>query len=586
MLRKLLSFAVTAACLMIVARAAYSQTPGSTKCASLAALGGAALPNPATVVTAAALNPAKQAQGNTPALPEHCEVFGKMNERSGVNSERYAIRFHLRLPTNWNGSFFFEGGGGSNGNLGTALGNLQGQQRTNALALGYAVVSQDSGHDNGVNNEPNRNGTVTFGFDPEARLDFGYRSYDQVTQAAKAFIQAFYGRPPERSYYVGCSEGGREAMMMSQRFPQYFDGILACSPGFNLPKAAVFGHAWDAQALSEVAKAAGIYDRFGEPLLNKTFTDEDLDLAAQSVLAACDKLDGLEDGIIDNFDACTAAVVAPKLAAVTCRGPKRATCITPVQVAALEKIFAGPKNSKGELLYADWQWDRGIGGSTLPKGHPGGDAYYQGWRMWKMGAYDSPANSAIIATLGSASVSALFTTPPTQVATSGAAPLAHLLGIDFDSVGGKLDAKAGEYTEPVSEFMMASSTDLAAFRKRGGKLVIVHGVSDPVFSIRDTIHWWKEVNRVNQGNATDFVRLFAVPGMNHCAGGPATDQFDAFGALVNWVQKGAAPDVIVATAGPASPWPGRTRPLCVYPKQVRYKGTGSIEDAENFVCRE
>ncbi|MBV8904527.1 MAG: tannase/feruloyl esterase family alpha/beta hydrolase, partial [Acidobacteriia bacterium] len=113
------------------------------------------------------------------------------------------------------------------------------------------MVSQDSGHDNATNNDPQRSGNVTFGFDPQARIDFGYRSYDQVTQAAKALIRLFYGKPPERSYFAGCSEGGREAMMMSQRFPQNFDGILACAPGFNLPKAAVFGHSWDVQALAE-----------------------------------------------------------------------------------------------------------------------------------------------------------------------------------------------------------------------------------------------------------------------------------------------------------------------------------------------
>src|SRR5579862_1263357 len=219
------------------------------RCISLSSSIG--LPNPTTVINSATLNAQRAAQGNAPALPEHCEVQGRMNERTGVNSQRYAIRFHLRLPTDWNGKFFFEGGGGSNGNLGNALGNLQGQQRGNALAMGFAVVSTDSGHDNAVNNDPNRNGTLTFGFDPQARRDFGYNSYDQVAQAAKAIIRAYYGRAPERSYYVGCSEGGREAMMMSQRFPTYFDGILACSPGFKLAKAALFGHAADVQALRE-----------------------------------------------------------------------------------------------------------------------------------------------------------------------------------------------------------------------------------------------------------------------------------------------------------------------------------------------
>ena len=116
-------------------------------------------------------------------------------------------------------------------------------------------------------------------------------------------------------------------------------------------------------------------------------------------------------------------------------------------------------------------------------------------------------------------------------------------------------------------------------------MVIVHGVSDPVFSINDTIHWWNAVNKVNGGTASDFVRLFAVPGMNHCAGGTATDQFDAFTALVNWVEKNTAPAKIVATAGPATPWPGRTRPLCVYPQQARYNGSGSIEEAGSFSCR-
>ncbi|PWU06144.1 MAG: tannase/feruloyl esterase family alpha/beta hydrolase [Terriglobia bacterium] len=523
-------------------------------------------------------NEAAAAQGNTPALPAHCEVLGKLNERVGVNSQPYAIRFRLRLPAAWNGRFFFEGGGGSNGNLGNAYGNLQGQQRTIALALGYAVVAQDSGHDNAINNDPNRNGAQTFGFDPQARIDFGYNSYDQVTQAAKALIKDYYGRPPERSYYVGCSEGGREGMMMSQRFPSYYDGILACAPGFQLPKAALFGEVDATLAYAALAKAFGIYDRFGQPLLNKTFTDEDLDLVVQAVLGSCDRLDGLEDGIIDNFLACTTAAVTPKVDALACKGPKRTTCLAAAQIAALKRVFDGAKNSKGEQLYADWAWDRGIGGKV-------GDAYVQGWRAWKLGAYDAPQNSSISTTLGAGAVSAIFTTPPTPVPTSNGAPLAFLLGIDFDRDAAKLYAESGVYTKSAWDFMMASSTDLSAFKGHGGKLLIVHGVSDPIFSIKDTVSWWNDVNRVNRGSAADFVRMFAVPGMNHCGGGPSTDRFDAFTALVNWVEKSAAPEQIVATAGPNTPWPGRTRPLCAYPKQPRYKGAGSIEEASSFTCQ-
>ncbi|HEY7336217.1 MAG TPA: tannase/feruloyl esterase family alpha/beta hydrolase [Bryobacteraceae bacterium] len=553
---------------LFAAGAALAQD-STQKCGALASAKG--LPNATTTISSAVLN----ASG---AQPEHCEVLGKINDRTGVNNQHYAIKFHLRLPSNWNGKFFFEGGGGSNGNLGNALGNLQGQQRGNALSLGYAVVSQDSGHDNRENNDPQRNGAATFGFDPQARLDFGYNSYDQVTQAAKALIRIYYGRSPERSYFVGCSEGGREGMMMSQRFPDYFDGILACSPGFKLPKAALYGHSWDAQSFAEVAKADGIYDRFGQPLLNKTFTDEDLDLAAQAILGACDELDGLKDGMIVDFPACTAAVVGPKLDALVCKGPKRVSCLAAAQVAAIKKVMAGARDSKGDMLYSDWAWDRGIGGKL-------GDAYNQGWRSWKIGAYDAPANSAIIVGLGSGAVSAIFSTPPVTIPAAGAGPVAYLMGIDLAKDAGKIYAESAEYSKSSWDFMMASSTELSKFHAHGGKLVIVQGVSDPVFSINDTIRWWNDVNQANGGNAAAFARLFAVPGMNHCAGGPATDRFDAFSKLVDWVEKNAAPEKITATAGPATPWPGRTRPLCVYPAQARYNGSGSIEEAANFSCK-
>jgi hypothetical protein len=546
------------------------------KCSQITATKG--LPNPSTSISNSRWNAASEAKGNVPALPEHCEVAGKMNDRDGVNGQHYAIKFHMRLPAAWNGKFFFEGGGGANGNLGAAYGNLQGQQRTNALGMGYAVVSQDAGHDNAVNSDATRNGATTFGFDPQARLDFGYNSYDQVTQASKALIQIFYGRAPERSYFVGCSEGGREGMMMTQRFPNYFDGVLACAPGFKLPKAALFGEVSATQVYADLAKSMGIYDRFGQPLLNKTFTDEDLDLFSQAIIDACDRLDDLADGIIDNFLACTPEVVAPKLAAITCKGPKRNTCLASAQISALQKVLAGPRDSKGEMLYADWAWDRGFGGKN-------GETFYQGWRSWKIGGHDAPNNSSISSTLGAGAVSAIFTTPPTAVPMSNGAPIAFLLGVNFDRDAAKLYAENSVYTKSAWDFMMASSTDLSTFQNHGGKLVIVHGVSDPIFSIKDTINWWNDVNKVTNGKAADFVRMFAVPGMNHCSGGPATDQFDAFAALVNWVEKKTAPEKIVATAGAQSPWPGRTRPLCPYPQQARYKGTGSIEEAANFICR-
>jgi feruloyl esterase len=506
-----------------------------------------------------------------------------MNDREGVNGQHYAIKFHMRLPVRWNGKFFFEGGGGSNGIVGNAYGNLQGQQTESALGLGYAVVSQDSGHDNAVNNDPERNGSITHGFDPQARLDHGYNSYDQVTQMAKALIKLHYGRAPERSYFVGCSEGGREAMLMSQRFPDYFDGILACSPGFQLPKAALFGEVWDTQTLAELATKMGVFDKDGTPFLNKTFSDEDLELVSKGVLAACDGLDGLEDGVIDNFRACTAELVAKKLAEVTCKGPKRYTCLLPAQVAALQKIYGGAKNSNGENLYADWAWDRGIGGKVGGAAPP--DVYNVGWRIWKMGVYDAPANNSINTSLGALSVGSLFVTPPVAVPVARGGPMKSLLGVNLDLAAAKLNAETPLYPVSAAAYFIANSTELSPFKRRNGKLIIVHGVSDPIFSINDTIRWYEDLNQVNGGNVGEFVRLFAVPGMNHCGGGPATDRFNAFSALVDWTEKSQAPDKIVATAGPATPWPGRTRPLCAYPKQARYLGSGSVDDAANFACQ-
>lgn len=564
-------------CFLIAALAMPLALSGQSadKCSALSSL--AQLPNPTTAITSATLKPPSAAvaaagfgRGAVPALPEHCEIMGKINERTGANGQHYAINFHMRLPSAWNNKFFFEGGGGSNGNIGDALGNLQGQQPGNALVLGYAVVSQDSGHSNATNNDPKLNGTQTFGFDEQARLDFGYNSYDQVAQAAKAIIKAYYGKPPVRSYYVGCSEGGREAMMMSQRFPDYFDGILACSPGFKLPKAAV-AEAWDTQSFAAVAKESGINDPNGEPFVNKTYTDADMTLIANAILAACDKLDGVEDGMISNFAACKLAVVQPKLGALTCRGAKDATCLTASQISAFEKVIGGAKNSKGESLYSEWAWDVGVNNP--------------GWRIWKLGMFAAPTNNSINATLGSGALSAVFTTPPTPVASAGAAPMAYVMSFNFDTDAPKLFAENGTFTKSAWDFMLASSTDLSAFHKHGGKLLITHGVSDPVFSALDTISWYNDVNKINKGKASDFVRFFAVPGMNHCGGGPSTDRFDAFSALVAWVENKTAPQSIIATAGPMTPWPNRTRPLCSYPAYAHYKGTGSIEDAANFVCK-
>jgi feruloyl esterase len=556
---------------------AEDRAASAARCSALARLSRSEeLPNPTTVIGSATLNAGGPAAGR-PAVPEHCEVVGEMDARLGIDGRPYAIRFHLRLPSAWNGRLFFQGGGATNGNPGDAWGQLQGRQERSALDLGYAVVSQDGGHDNRLNDDPGRGGTLAFAYDPQARLDFGYRSYEQVTRTAKALLRAYYGSGPEKSYYVGCSEGGREGMMMTQRYPEEFDGVLSVAPGLRLPQASLIGEAWDLQAFAAVARSAGLLDASGLPLLNKTFSDQDLLLVSKAVLAACDGLDGLEDGMVQDFPACRSSVVRPRLVALSCNGEKTAACLTSAQIEALHRVFDGARNSKGELLYADWPWDAGIGDSVA-------NSTFEGWRRWKLGSYESDTNDAINATMGASAAATLFTTPPMAPA-AGRGALAYALGLDFDRGLSTIFATAPPYGESAWDFMMASSTDLSRFTWRGGKLLIVHGVSDPIFSINDTIAWWKELDAAMAGRAADSVRLFAVPGMAHCATGPATDQFDAFTALVNWAEAGSPPERIVATARSTSPWPKRTRPLCPFPKQARYLGHGSIEDEASFVCR-
>jgi feruloyl esterase len=187
--------------------------------------------------------------------------------------------------------------------------------------------------------------------------------------------------------------------------------------------------------------------------------------------------------------------------------------------------------------------------------------------------------------LGSPALSGLFITPPANVASSTDAGLRYQLDFDFDRDAPKIFATSAGFPRSGWDLVGAQSTDLKRFKAHGGKLLVTHGASDPIFSLNDTLDWWRKLDAANKGKAASFSRVFAVPGMNHCNGGPATDRFDALGSLVAWVEKGEAPDRIEASAGPGTPWPGRSRPLCVYPAVARYK-SGDVEKAASFVCEQ
>ena len=498
----------------------------------------------------------------TAALPAHCEVTGRLRERTGVAGQKYAIRFHLRLPIAWNKRFLFQGGGGSNGVIGNAEGAL-GPGQPPALAQGYAVVSQDSGHDNATNSDPAHNGQLTFGFDPQARADYGHASLKAVAVAARQVLRQYYGEKPRFSYFVGCSKGGQEGMMFAQRYPEEFDGILASAPGLSLPRAAL-AEAWDVKAFGAV---------LGAPVaaqLHKSFADADFTLVRASVLEGCDGDDGLADGIVGDSQRCTDAKVLPRLRAKACSGDKAEGCLSQAQIDALLQSRHGPKNSKGEALYSDWPWAAGVAGND--------------WRIWKVGLADGsvPALNVI---LGGASLASVFTTPPTPLGADLQALANFQTGFDFDRDAQKIYATGGGFKQSAWADMGARSPDLSAFRKRGGRMIVPHGDSDPVFSVNDTLAWWREVDALNQGKASSFVRVFPVPGMCHCSGGQAVANYDAFAALVKWVEHSAAPAALAATAGPGSPWPGRERPVCAYPAVARYNGAGDPEKASSFSCR-
>jgi len=464
--------------------------------------------------------------GPLPAMPEHCEVIGVMRERTGADGQHYAVKYHLRLPVDWNGRFLFQGGGGTNGNLGAANGSLQPGMPT-ALEQGFAVVSTDTGHDNAINSDPAKQATVAFGHEYAARVEYSEKALDSVATTAKRIIEDFYGRPARHNYFAGCSNGGREGMVFAQRFPEQFDGIVAAAPAFAVPKAAI-AEAWDTQTFAALASREGLTQKDGLPDMTRTFSDQDFGIVADAIAKVCDADDGIIDGMVQDLARCTAARVRPALDAKVCPGTKNAACLSRDQVAALFRSLGGPHDSKNHPLYADWPWDLGIGSKE--------------WRIWKLGIPGSM--DAINVMLGSPALSGLFVTPPADVAGTPAAGLRYQLDFNFDRDAPKIFGTTAEFPRSGWELVGAQSTDLRRFRGRGGKMIVPHGGSDPIFSINDTIGWWQKVDAANHGAAATFVRVFAVPGMNHCVGGPATDQYDALTAVVDWVEKGTVPERI------------------------------------------
>jgi Tannase and feruloyl esterase len=571
-------------------------TVSAAACTGLSmGVGDTALFPPQVAITSAVLAPATAASGSTPALPEHCNVTGtisagRVGEQSspGVN-QTYAITWQIRLPTGWNGRFVHEGGGGTDGSVpGT----------TSRLSAGYVMAGDDSGHDNTANNDPLAAGSGTFGTDPQARVDFAYSAIDRTQQVAKGLIRIYYDKAQDFAYFEGCSMGGREAMMVTQRLPEAFNGVVVGDPGFKF--ASMLTHAiYNSQVLGSLASSMGIFSQYGLPLVNNTYTNQDLQLISKAVLDACDALDGLADGIVNKPLQCTSTLVYPKLDALQCSGTKTATCLSASQISTIKTIYEGPITPSGVKPYYPWMWDPGIAGCTsaVDCNTPTATNIATGWRSWKLGqVVANPATSVNTASdftdgRGGAAATVIVPTPPILPANvNNEGTTAMLMGFNLDQWIALSHGTTAKF--PVSGFdLLETTTDtLAPFANHGSKVVIWQPQTGGPFSPMAMVDWYQKLNLNNGGTASDysktqqFARLFMLPGSQHCGGGPSTSTIDPFGALVQWVESGTPPARIVGTAPAATPWPGRTRPLCPFPAYAKYNGSGSIESEANFTC--
>ncbi|SDO89219.1 feruloyl esterase [Rhodoferax sp. OV413] len=522
------------------AGAPLDASASAAACSKLAAQAGlSAATLTSQYVPAGTKRPGNASSGDF--LPGHCTLTGSINPRVGVDGRNYAIGFQLSLPDNWNGRFLYLGGGGNDGTLrDTSLSSSISIATASPLGQGFAVVSTDAGH----------SGTsALFGLDPQARIDHAYNAHDKTAVSAKELIRQRYGRTPDKSYFSGCSGGGRQGMMFSQRFPDYFDGITAGAPAMRVSSGATVAAMWNNRQLTAIAPQDGA----GNPILSQAFSDADLNLTAQAINSACDGADGVVDGMVNNVQACSF-----NPAVLQCVGAKTASCLSSAQVGALQDVFGGPKNSAGSALYTGQPWDPGL---AAP-----------GWRSWTLGSSTTATPDSRYNTLMRDALVHEFFTPPD--------PTFNALNFNFDTDPARMAWFSAVYDTYVD-------ATLTAYQKHGGKLLLIHGMSDPIFSASDTLAYYARLSANNGGLAATqgFARTFLVPGMNHCSGGPATDSFDSLQTMVDWVEKGIAPDTIRAVATASNSYfPNRSRPLCAYPLYAKYKGSGSMEDASNFSC--
>jgi poly(3-hydroxybutyrate) depolymerase len=502
-------------------------------------------------------------------IDEHCLVKGRMHPRKATiagTEQDFAIGFEMRLPKAWNGRFYHQVNGGIDGVVQPALGAHGGGPITGALLQGFAVISSDAGHTGRQN--------PRFGEDPQARADYGYQAVGKLTSMAKALIAAAYSKGPDRSYIGGCSNGGRHTMIAAARYQNHYDGFLVGAPGYRLPNAAL-AQMWALPGWQALATPGATMPHPFNPSatianLNTALTPQERQTVANAVLAQCDALDGAKDGLVQDTATCQKNFDLARDVA-TCTGTRDGSCLSAEQKTQLLAVHQGGKTKGGgNAIYSSFPWDAGISGAN--------------WASWKF------VNSQVL----DPAAGYIFMTPPRSISNPFALNVDEAYGAIY-ATNAQFPESANAQITPPGKF---SPDNLAPLRSRGAKMLLYHGVSDAIFSHDDTVAWWNRVNETQNGDAANFARYFPIPGMGHCsAGGPAVDQFDPLTPLVNWVEKGQAPQQLLLAARGAGNAGGanaelpkdwsakRTRIACAYPLVARYKGTGSVEDAASFSCQ-
>lgn len=495
--------------LMIVALAmmALSTAAHAAGCADLAKL---SLPN--TKISRAEIVPAGDFKmPNAPAsapplhdLPSFCRVAADITPAPDSD-----IKVEVWLPVSgWNGKFQAVGNGGWAGAI--SYGPL-----AEALQQGYATASTDTGHEG-------NGGDASFALGhPEKITDFAWRAVHEMTLKAKALIAAFYGKPPSRSYWNGCSTGGKQGLKEAQEFPNDYDGIVAGAPA-NYWTHLMAGDVWIGQATHSDPAA------YIPPAKYR--------LIHQAAINACDTTDGLKDGLIDDPRACH---FDPGV--LTCKEGRQEDCLTAPQVEAARKIYAGAKNPRtGEQIF--------------PGLEPGSEL------QW--GVFAGSPEPPIVASYFKY---VLFKDP----------------AWDFRKLDLDKDVALADKSD--NGLLAATDPDLKPFTSHGGKLLLYHGWSDGLIAPQNTINYFSEVRKVLGAKTDDSVRLFMAPGMGHCGNGDGPNRFDAVAALDEWVEQKKPPARIVASHRKSGQI-DRTRSLCPYPQVATYSGNGSIDDAANFSC--